>query len=297
MRFNPNFSTSVVSDIGTSDAAFQTAEKQLTSGLRVSQASDDPAAAAALVKSQAESANVDQYTANTESTLSQAQTAGAALSSVVSLLNQAVTIGTEGANGSLSAGERSSLGTDVTGILSSVVSAANATFGGVAVFGGTSGKSTAFVVDSTSSTGYTYQGNSGQNSIPIGDNLSLQTNVPGNTIFTQSGASTLDALSQLATALKSGTTADISTALSSVTTAIAHVSSQQAVYSNTVGTLNAQESYLSQETVTLSAQQTSLVGIDSAVAAENLDTAQINNSAVLAAAAKVLPQSLLNYLK
>ena len=297
MRFDPDFSSSVLSDIATSDAAFQAAEKQVTSGLRVSVPSDDPAAAAALVQSQAKSASVDQYTANTDSALYQAQTATSALSSVVNLLNQAITLGTEGASGQLSPGERQTLGTDVQGVLSSVVSAANATYGGVAVFGGTSAASTAFVADSSSSSGYTYQGNNAQSTVTVGENLSLKTGIPGSQIFTQSGASVLDSLSQLATALKSGTSSDISTATAAVTSALGVVSSQQAAYSDTVSTLNGQETYLSQETVTLSSQQNSLVAIDPVVAAENLDTAQINNSAVLAAASKVLPQSLLNYLK
>jgi flagellin-like hook-associated protein FlgL len=40
-----------------------------------------------------------------------------------------------------------------------------------------------------------------------------------------------------------------------------------------------------------------LVGIDLATAATNLSQAQLNNSTVLAAAAKVMPQTLLDYLK
>jgi len=61
--------------------------------------------------------------------------------------------------------------------------------------------------------------------------------------------------------------------------------------------LSSQESYLGQETLTLTTQQTSLVGINLAVAATNLSQAELSNSAVLAAAAKVLPQTLLDYLK
>jgi len=61
--------------------------------------------------------------------------------------------------------------------------------------------------------------------------------------------------------------------------------------------LNDQESYLGQETLTLTSQQTSLVGANLADAATNLSRAELVNSAVLAAAAKVVPQTLLDYLK
>jgi flagellar hook-associated protein 3 FlgL len=74
------------------------------------------------------------------------------------------------------------------------------------------------------------------------------------------------------------------------------VSQQRVIYAGTVKQINAQESYLSQETISLTAQQQSLTGIDMATAVSNMTQAQIAHSAVLAAAAKVLPTSLLDYL-
>lgn len=297
MRFDPNFSSSVISGIEQSDAAFQAAEQQLSTGLRVNQASDDPAAAAALTFNETESATVDQYTANSDSTLSQSQTAYSALSSVVSLLTKAITLATSGANGETTASQRQTLSTEVQGVLSSVVTAANVTFEGSSVFGGNSSATTAFVVNAGSPTGYTYQGNSQANTVQVGSSLTVQTNIPGSTIFTQSGSNVLGSLTQLVNALSSGTSADISAASAAVTSALNYVSAQQGDYGNTISTLNSQESYLSQEKVTLSSQQSSLVDIDSSTAIENVDAAQIQNSAVLAAASKILPESLLNYLR
>ena len=69
------------------------------------------------------------------------------------------------------------------------------------------------------------------------------------------------------------------------------------VYGSTINQLTSQETYLSQEKVTLTSRTTSLVGIDTATAAENLSQAETENSAVFASAAKVLQNSLLNYLK
>ena len=76
-----------------------------------------------------------------------------------------------------------------------------------------------------------------------------------------------------------------------------HVSQQRVPLDNSISQLSSQETYLGQETVTLKTQQTSLVGIDLAEAATNLSQAELTNSAVLAAAAKALPQTLLDYLK
>lgn len=297
MRFNPNINAAVINDIQQSEQNVQTAFQQVSSGQRVNSASDDPAAAAADTQLQAEAATIDQYSTNAESVLSQAQTADGTLTSVVSLLNQAITQGTEGANGTNSATDRDSLAEDVQGILSSVVGLANTTYQGVSLFGGTSNGTAAFVADPTSSTGYTYTGNSGINNISVGESLTVQANIPGSTLFTNPSANVLGALSGLVTALKTGTSADIGTATAAVTTALNYVSQQHTVYGNTINQLNSQETYLSQETVTLTSRESSLVGIDPATAAENLSQAETANSSVLAAAAKVIQTSLLNYLQ
>jgi flagellar hook-associated protein 3 FlgL len=297
MRINPNINDAVNSAIEQSQQAVTNAFEQVSTGQRVNQPSDDPAASAAYIQLQAQSADVDQYTANASSALSQAQLSDSVITSVVSLLNQAITLGTEGANSTSSATDRQSIATEVQGILSNVVGLANTTFQGVSLFGGTASGQAAFVADPTSPTGYTYQGNGNVNQVQVGSALSVQASVPGSTLFENSSGSVLGALSGLATALESGTSAQIGTATTAVTTALNYVTSQHAVFGNAVNQLNSQETYLSQETVTLTSQAQSLVGISAATAAENLTQAETANSSVLAAAAKVIQNTLLNYLQ
>jgi flagellar hook-associated protein 3 FlgL len=297
MRFNPSVTDNVISYIQQSEQNLQTALQQVSTGQRVVLPSDDPAASAAVVQIQAQSANVDQYTANAESALSQAQSADSVVTSVVSLLTQAISLGTEGANGTSSTANRATIATSIQGLLSNVVSLANTTYQGVSLFGGTVSGTAAFTADSSSSTGYTYNGNNGVNQISVGDSLKVQANIPGSTLFDESGSSVLGALSSLATALQSGTSADIGTATTAVTTALNYVTQQHVVYGNAINQLNAQDTYLSQEKITLTSRQSSLVDIDTATAAENLSEAETNNTAVYEAAGKVLQNSLLDYLK
>ena len=142
---------------------------------------------------------------------------------------------------------------------------------------------------------YAYVGNSTVNSVPVGDSLSVATNVPGAQLFT-SGANVLGALNSLITALQTGTSAQIQTATTAVSTSLNSVTQQRVPLDNSISQLNSQESFLSQETLTLTTQQTALVGVNLATSATNLAQAETANSAVLAAAAKVLPQTLLTYL-
>lgn len=295
MRFVANISNDVIANIENSDTSVETALQEVSTGQKVNQPSDDPAAAAAMVELNAQAANIDQYTTNAESVLSQAQDADSVLTSVVSLLNQAVTLGTEGANTYESGTDRTSIASQISGILSSVVSLANTSYQGISLFGGTV-NGTAFTADSSSSTGYTYNGNSSVNTVQVGASLSVQANIPGDTLFTNSSSSVLGALSDLATALTSGTSAQIGSATTEITAALNYVSDQHAVYGNTINQLQSQETYLASDTISLSTTETSLIGIDTATAAEDLTQAETNNNAVLSASAKVLQNTLLTYL-
>lgn len=298
MRINPSINASVNSAIEQSQQAVTNAFEQVSTGLRVNQPSDDPSAYAAYTQLQAESASVDQYTSNAGTALSQAQLSDQVLSQVVSALNEAVTLGTSGANSTNSATDRASTAADVQGVLSSVVGFANTKFQGVSLFGGTANPQQAFVADAASPTGYTYTGNNGTNQVQVGDSLSVQTGIPGSTLFDNSPTTgVLGALSNLVTALQTGTSAQIGTATAAITTALNYVTSQHAVFGNTINQLNSQETYLSQETVTLTSQAQSLVGISAATAAENLTQAEASNSSVLAAAAKIIQNTLLTYLQ
>lgn len=297
MRVDPNLSSLLNAGIQSTEQALNTAVQQVASGQRVNVPSDDPASATANLQSLAESANVDRYTQNGDAVLSQAQMADSALSNVVSELNQAITLGTQGADGSMTSENRAAIATQVQSVLSEVVSQANTTFNGVSLFAGTATAPPAFASDATSPTGYTYQGNSGVNSAPIGDNLQVNANIPGDQVFTNPNGNVLGSLTQLISALGSGTTSDIGDAVAALKNALSNVSQQRVAYGGVVSQINAQESYLSQETISLTSQQQSLTGVDMSTAISNLTQAQIAHSTILAAAAKVLPTSLLDYLK
>lgn len=143
---------------------------------------------------------------------------------------------------------------------------------------------------------YAYVGNSTVNTVPVGNYLSVTSNLPGDQLLS-SGTNVLSAMNSLITALRTGTGTQIADAVNSVTSALNKVNQVRVPLDNTLSHLNSQNAYLSNEKVTLTSQQNSLVAVDMSAAATNLSQAQIAHSAALAAAAKVLPSSLLDYLK
>ncbi len=296
MRINPNIIPEMLAAIQQSEASLQTASQQVSTGKSVNLPSDNPSASAAMVQNTVQAAAVDQYTQNVSTVLSSVQTADSVLSTVVSSLTQAISLGTEGANGTTSATNRQAIAIQVQGILSGVASEANRSYQGTYLFAGTASTTLPYVADPTSPSGYTYNGNNNSNTVQVGDNLSVKVNVPGSEIFSNAGNSVFGSLSTLISALQSGNTTDIGNATSAVSSALSYVSQQRVIYGNTESQLTAEDTCLQQETVSLTSQAKSLIGIDLAQAAENLTQAETNNNAALAAAAKVVPNTLLNYL-
>jgi flagellar hook-associated protein 3 FlgL len=292
--------TSMISNVQyqmqQSAQALATALQQVSTGKRVNQLSDDPSASSEMVRSLSVSATIDQYTSNATSLLPRLQQADSALSSVVTQLTQAVTLGTQGANSSVNTADRQALAVQVQGILDSVGSLANTKYQGAYLFAGTDSSAAPFIADAASSTGYDYNGNSGTNQVQIGDSLTVASGVAGDQLFT-TGTDVLGSLNGLITALRNGTSTDIGNATAAVTSALTQLDQQRTPIGTAITQLDAQETYLSQETVTLSTQQNSLTGMSLAEAATNLSQAETDNSAALAAAARALPTSLLSYLK
>jgi len=296
MRVTANLVPDILAGLEQSQSALNTALQEVSTGKSVTEPSDNPSASAAMVQNSIETADVDQYTQNVSSVQTTVQAASSALSSVVSALTQAVSLGTEGANGTNSGTTLQGLATQVQGILSNVVSLANTAVSGAYIFGGTVTGTAPYTASSSSPTGYAYNGNNDANSVAIGDNLNVQTGLPGSQIFSNASNNVIGALSGLVTALQSGNSSSIQTATSAITSAISYIGQQQAFYSSAEAQLTAQGTTLQQDTVTLTTQATNLVGVNMDVAATQLSQAETDNSAALAAAAKVLPVTLLNFL-
>jgi flagellar hook-associated protein 3 FlgL len=240
---------------------------------------------------------VDQYTQNGNTVLQMMQTADSALSSVVSEVNQAISVGVEGANGTLSSSDRAALAQQVSGTLTNVVSQANLSYAGIYVFAGTASTATPFTANPSSPSGYQYNGNSNVNSVAIGDGVEVPSNVPGDQLFQNPGADLLGSLQQLVSALQSGTTSAIGTATTQLRAALDNLSQRRVFYGNVMAQINSQETFLQSETVNIKSQEDSLVAVDMTTAATNFTQAQAASQATMAAAARVLQETLLDYLR
>ncbi|HSY10687.1 MAG TPA: flagellar hook-associated protein FlgL, partial [Verrucomicrobiae bacterium] len=267
-------------------------------GKRVNQASDDPSAAAMEVNIAYQMDSCDQFLRSISSVSSELQTADSSLSSAVTALQRAITLGTEGANGTMSQQDRDTIAQEIDGVSQQVLSVANLSYNGHYVFGGTADSQPPYVTGGTAPGGITYQGNDEVNTVAIETGRSVAVNEPGSQLFSATRANVFQALNDLATALRnpSSTTDDIGNAADQVSTAYNQLTSARAFYGSTVDQLLSTQDFLDSEKVQLGQQQNSTIGVDMNVAATNLTNAEEARNATVQAAAGVNNMTLMDYL-
>jgi flagellar hook-associated protein 3 FlgL len=297
MRVNSNYYAQILTSINATEQRQQTDVEELSTGKRVNTPSDDPTAAAQEVQNVAATADAAQYEQNISSTQSMLQSASSALSSVVTNLTDSISQGVEAANGTMTAAQQTQMASTISGIRDQIISLANTSVQGVYLFGGTASSEPPFKLNSDPTTGVTYSGNSGTNTVPVGSDQTVQTNVPGDQIFSSSSGNVMQSLTDLITALQSNSTSGIETATSEVQSALSTVSLQQEYYGSATDQLTSDNTSLQSETVSLQSQENNLVGANVASVATDLTLTQTSEQAALEAIAKVAPMSLLNYLQ
>ena len=295
MRVNPNPLPDLLAAIQQTQQQLNTDLQQVSSGQSVTQPSDNPAAAASLVQNADQTSEADQFLRSIGSVQGEMQNTDSTLNSVVTALQRAISLGVEGANGTLNSTDRAALATEVQGIQAQMVSLANLSYQGKFVFAGTATQTAPYVVDPSSASGVRYVGNSASNTITVGNSFSLQTNLPGSQIFSSPGSDVFQAIQDLITNLQSGT--NVGDAVNEVTNAYNYINRQRVFYGNAINQLNSQQTYLNTETTQLAQQQDSLGGANLASVLSNLNQAQTSLQATLAATARTGQTNLFDYLK
>jgi flagellar hook-associated protein 3 FlgL len=293
IRVNPYVLPDLLAALGNTRQQADTASVELATGSRINKPSDDPEGAAQLISNHDQSSQADSFLRSISSVSGLLQTADSTLGSVVTVLQRAISLGVEGANGTLSAADRADIATELTGIQQQLISLGNTSYQGQFIFSGTS-TALPFVADPASASGVTYNGNSGTNSIQAGQNYSLQINQPGSQIFTAAGSDVFQSIADLITALQSNSS--IGAAVSEVSAAFDHVTSQRVFYGNALNQLQAQQNFLNSEKVDLATAENSIAGADPAKAITTLTQAQTAISAELAAMSRMSQSSLFDYL-
>jgi flagellar hook-associated protein 3 FlgL len=294
VRFNPNLYDNILSGLNSNNQATAIAQEELATGRRVNEPSDDPSATAVAIGIHSQSSQDDQFNQNISSVSGLLQTADSTLSSVVTALTQAITLGVQAGDGTISASSRATLSNQIQSVSAQVLSLANTTYQGSYIFAGNNSGQPAYVADPASPSGVTYQGNSGVNNVEIAQGQSIATNVPGSQILTSPSSDVFAALNNLAQAAQSGN--GVQAAVTQLRAVFDHVTSQRTFYGSQLTQLNSTSTYLSNNKIQLASQENTAIGIDLSQATIDVQNALTNRSAILAAGGKIQNTSLLDFL-
>jgi flagellar hook-associated protein 3 FlgL len=215
------------------------ADEELSTGLSVNQASDNPQEIQDIFETRAALGQANQSAQDLTTIQGQVQTADAAVQSAIQVLNSAVTIGTQGANSGVSTSTQQGLATQVQSLQAQLVAISRTEVGGVYVFSGDASGSPPYQVDATSPTGVDQLVTPQQSTLQIAgpSGVTFQVSMTAQDLFDQqdsSGNPTANnafvALNSLAQALQGGSQTAITQAIGAVQTAASYVNSQTGFY-------------------------------------------------------------------
>ena len=295
MRVNPNPIPDLLAALNQTQLEAQEAGLQISTGKSVNEPSDNPTAAGLLVENNDQATFNSGYLQSISAVQGQLSTASSTLGSITSALQQAISLGVEAANDTVSASDQAAIAAQLQGIQSQIVSLANTTYQGNYIFGGSLTNTAPYVTDATSPSAVDYEGNSDVNEVSIGNGYKLAVNQPGSQLFSATGNDVFLAVQNLITAVQNNT--GIGTAVNAVSSASSYLSAQAVFYGNATDQTQSETRYLNAAQLQISEQQVTLGGVNLATAANNLEQANTDTQAALAAISKFAQNNLFEYLQ
>jgi flagellar hook-associated protein 3 FlgL len=282
MRFDPFYLNSAVASLDQTSAVEQQLTNEISSGSRVNSLSDDPVAVGenVLLSSQL---NLDDSFSQTESTtVGRLQVTDSTLGSIVSQLTQAISLATEGNNGTLNASDLKSIALQISGIRDEVLSLANTTYMNRYLFSGSQGGTTPYTLNSavTPNT-VTYNGDAVTSYVTTPNGQKIQTNVPGSQIFNAPGNDVLQTLNNLVADFSSGTaSAGAISDTTALNSALNYVGQQRVIIDNSITQLQTAQSYIQTQGTQITSAQTNLMQADVAQVSTQLSNAETQQAAL-----------------
>ena len=298
MQINASYLTNLTGSLDRLTTTEHNLTNELSSGLRVNSLSDDPVASGENVSLSASLQQDVSYQQASTNVVSLLQVKDSVLGSVVSQLTQAISVATQGVNGTQNSGDTSTVITQLSGIRDEVLSLANTTYQGNYLFSGSKGATQPFSLDSsTTPAAVTYAGDAVTSTLVAPDSSSVHVGTPGNQIFLASGSSVLGTLNQLIADFTTGNKASATTAASSLNSLVAYVSQQRSGVDNSITRIKTEQTNLQDQATQLTVQQSTLMQADAAQVATNLSSSETQISALEAVIAALEKQgSLFNVI-
>ncbi len=269
-----SFYTAATEQLGSLQQQVSDVTNSISSGSQFTSASQNPTAAAEMRLMQLQDSQAVTDTASANKATANLQLADGAMTTMINDINQARTLTTQAATGTLTAAQRASIGTQLSQIQADMLNLANTRdANGHALFGG-GATGDAYAMGSNGAV--TYSGNATSQTLPIGGGQTVQSSLTGPEVLGMTDAAgnstnVIDAIGALATALKSGGSsaqAAASAGLTTLSNALDAVTTAQTV-------VGSRESWIQLNVQNQTAQSTARATAESQIGDTNVSTAAI----------------------
>lgn len=282
-----------LADLQTNSRELDRAQHQVSTGKRISTPSDDPIGITSSLRIRSGQASTKAWQTNIEDSITWLGATDTALGNGVDVVQRARELAVQGANGTLSTSGKSIIADEIDQLKAQMVEVGNATLGGRYLFSGTKTLTQSFTAAGV------FQGTTTNLNREVDLGATVAVNVTGDR-FAGPGGATPDifqTLTQLSADLRSGNNAGIQTAIGNLD---AHLTNLNALRGEVGGKSNKLEMTLSRQTTTDLAQGDQLSQIedvDMAQAITRLQSRENVYRASLGVGGRVLPPSLLDFLR
>lgn len=298
MRIATNsISDGIISQIQQLTSQQAKLQGEISSGQRISQPEDDPAAVGRVLNLESEGRRVTQYGSNAASALETAQASFSGLSGIKKVSDRAGELATLGV-GVMGSTAMKAYATETNQLLEQAVQAANTQFNGNYIYAGTAVNSAPFSVTRDSSgqiTSVSYAGNSAQAAIPLSEATSVTPSTSGTT---NAGLATfINNLVSLRDALNSGSPAAVSAAQPGLTTSENLIISAIADNGGVQMRIEAAQAQQAERSTSINQLISSETSADLPSTIVKLNQNQTAYQAALQSATIIMKLSLLDYIK
>lgn len=303
----PNISPSAqlfLADISNVQSQINTAENQVSSGLKISQPSDSPEQIEALMRIRADLDRNTQVTNNLNVIQSETDPAEKALETATQLMDQAVTLASQGANSTQTAATRQALAQQVTDILQQVVGLSQTQVLGRFVFSGDQPSLASYQLDLAAPNGVDRLITpTATRQVVDATGISFTVAKTAQDIFDHRNPddslatdNVFAALNSVVVALQTNNQAGITASINSLHTANDYLNSQLSFYGSVQTRIQAAQTYSSNYQVQLQTQLGQVQDADITQAAIQLSQSTTQLNAAMSAEAKIPRTSLFDFL-
>jgi flagellar hook-associated protein 3 FlgL len=271
-------------------ARLEELEEQITTGQRVSRPSEDPVAAAAILRLDSSAAETSQFLRNIDDARSWLDITDQALTGVEDSIQRAREISLAAPNGTVSAEGRDAIARELDSLIKQVVSLGNRQYAGQYIFAGQMTRTAAFD-ESTSPP--TYQGDANSVARVIDAGVTIAVNVTGDMAIQP----TLDALTQIRDAVSANDTNGMRAGIAALDDAQTRLLAAQSEIGARSNRIDAQRERLLDFQVSLARLRSETQDVDMAQALSEYAVQDTVYKASLQAGARAIQPSLIDYLR